>query len=341
MNWVENYKKERPKYEKFTSKLERLLEELLKAEDIGYYNIESRTKSVKSFEKKVQIKNYDNPLNDMTDFTGIRIILRSLSDVEKVSKLIENEFKINKEKSVNKAKQLNPDQFNYLSQHFIVQINESRSCLKEWEDFKEVWAEIQVRTILQHAWANISHFLDYKNEVDIPYELKRKLYSMSAVLEVADENLNILIHNIQELSDYYKQKIDLNQLDIDINSNSLIAYFEISKTAKYWEKILKNLGIDLPQFIDVSYAIEILNKMNVTTIQELDDLLKGSKSWGEESLKKYLIPDEVPLDDKNISFIFMENFIEFMLVANYPEKFNKKNINPNLIRKEILENTRD
>jgi hypothetical protein len=46
---------------------------------------------------------------------------------------------------------------------------------------------VQVRTVLQHAWASISHALQYKQEDDIPRALRRRLARISALLEVADE----------------------------------------------------------------------------------------------------------------------------------------------------------
>ena len=57
----------------------------------------------------------------MTDLSGLRIILFSLSDLVKVENLIQNEFKVDQINSVNKIDQLDVDRFGYLSQHFIVQ----------------------------------------------------------------------------------------------------------------------------------------------------------------------------------------------------------------------------
>ncbi|MGL4985755.1 MAG: (p)ppGpp synthetase, partial [Treponemataceae bacterium] len=88
-------------------------------------------------------------------------------------------------------------EFGYESTHILIQIPES---IKKNKILPEnLICEIQVRTILQDAWAEVEHELVYKAEFspfDLP--LKRKLASMNASLSFAD----IIF---QEIRDYQKK----------------------------------------------------------------------------------------------------------------------------------------
>lgn len=154
VDYRQEYKNVQPVYEKLTRKLQGLLDELLESQGIKA-TLESRTKEVESFGGKISRpgKAYTDPLRQITDLSGIRIILYSISDVETVGKLVQSKFKVDPTNSVNKIDQLEPDRFGYLSQHFVVQVGDSRKHLPEWAGLCDLWAEIQVRTVLQHAWA--------------------------------------------------------------------------------------------------------------------------------------------------------------------------------------------
>ena len=64
---------------------------------------------------------------------------------------------------------------------------------RDYADFK---VEIQIRTILMHAWAEIEHRLAYKKQAHIPSHLRRKFSRISAKLEEADEQFEELIQEI-------------------------------------------------------------------------------------------------------------------------------------------------
>lgn len=83
----------------------------------------------------------------------MRIIIYFLSDIDKVAKLIEDEFHIDEANNVDKRKQVEADQFGYMSLHYIVSLLEERLKLGENKKFAGLKAEIQIRTILQHTWA--------------------------------------------------------------------------------------------------------------------------------------------------------------------------------------------
>ncbi len=56
----------------------------------------------------------------------------------------------------------------------VAEIKDDRIILPEYQKFKDKKFEIQIRTILQHAWAEIEHDRDYKFTGELPINIKRR-----------------------------------------------------------------------------------------------------------------------------------------------------------------------
>ena len=136
----------------------------------------------------------------------------------------------------------NWDRFGYLSIHYVVRLKEERAKLTEWQAFAPLRAEIQIRTVLQHAWAAIDHRFRYKTTTEIPTHLRRKLFRLSALLELADEEfLNLKRLKEQAARDYANQ-VEAGELDMELNLTSLAAYFSQTKEHEYWAKVSRAVG---------------------------------------------------------------------------------------------------
>ncbi|MFL6282676.1 MAG: GTP pyrophosphokinase family protein [Pyrinomonadaceae bacterium] len=131
-----------------------------------------------SLMKKIQAKSYTQ-LSDITDICGIRIITYYDEEVDAVARIIENEFEIDPENSVDKRKKA-PDTFGYLSSHYIVRLRPVRLQLPEYGRFSQCQAEIQIRSIIQHAWAEIEHDLGYKSQNAVPPPVRRQFFRLAA-----------------------------------------------------------------------------------------------------------------------------------------------------------------
>jgi ppGpp synthetase/RelA/SpoT-type nucleotidyltranferase len=97
--------------------------------------------------------------------------------------MIEEEFTIDKDNSLDKRKELRSNEFGYLSVHYVVSLSPARAALGEYKNYASLRAEIQVRTVLQHAWAAVDHRLRYKSETDAPEHLRRRLFLLSGLLK--------------------------------------------------------------------------------------------------------------------------------------------------------------
>ena len=146
-------------------------------------SLEARAKSIESFgDKAVQPSpqdpnkpKYSEPLGQITDLAGARVITFLLDAVDQVNEIIEKEFEI-VEKSTRSGLMEEGEKLGYQSVHFLVKFSDARCDLPEYARFKDLVTEIQVRTILQHAWAEIEHDIQYKAVEAIPRFNSAPLY---------------------------------------------------------------------------------------------------------------------------------------------------------------------
>jgi putative GTP pyrophosphokinase len=129
------------------------------------------------------------------DLLGLRVVVPFQEDVEKVLEVIESHFEVLEIER--KAENLTFREFAYDSVHVIIGIPNlkllefPRGCLKA--------CEVQVRTILQDAWAEVEHELIYKSNVDFPDEsVRKKLAALNASLTLSDTIF-------QEIRDYQRE----------------------------------------------------------------------------------------------------------------------------------------
>src|SRR5262245_58615407 len=149
----------RPLCDVFGRRLAAITEDLCSTSGIAIAHIDTRAKSVDSFLGKADRKAYTEPLAEMKDLCGVRGVTYYQDDVARAVAILSEEFAVDGAHSLDKAEELDVDEFGYRSVHLVVALKEPRSTLAEWKPFVELTAEIQVRSVLQHAWAAISHKL--------------------------------------------------------------------------------------------------------------------------------------------------------------------------------------
>jgi putative GTP pyrophosphokinase len=181
-------------YRLLSEKMKEFLSSILSSKGIFPHSITSREKNPERFRKKITTegKVYDSLSNNITDLAGVRIITYFPSDVDKIVPLIEKEFKVDPKHSVDKRLCLDPAIFGYASVHFVVEFRSEVLKLPEFTLFNKMKCEIQVRTILQHAWAEIEHDIVYKSPEDIPFRLRRRFACLAGLLEIADREFESL-----------------------------------------------------------------------------------------------------------------------------------------------------
>ncbi|MDN5079521.1 RelA/SpoT domain-containing protein [Aliarcobacter butzleri] len=133
-------------------------------------------------------KNYKDPYNDITDKVGTRFVALLEEDVRELCAIIENidEWTYTKDRDYELERADEPFSFNYQSMHYIVKPKEIINY-KNINISQKISCEIQVRTLLQHAYSELTHDRVYKVSFDPTSEVKRVVAKSMAFLETTDE----------------------------------------------------------------------------------------------------------------------------------------------------------
>lgn len=302
---MKQYEDEKTRYQNFGNAVEYLLKTLLINADIEYNAITCRIKERESLSRKIDFKGDKyRELSELTDIAGIRIITYYADDVDKIANIVEREFDVDKENSIDKRKALEPDRFGYCSVHYVVGIHSKRLVLKEYSAYEGLKCEIQIRSILQHAWAEIEHDLGYKSAIVVPYEIRRDFSRLAGLLELADKEFDeirekLLSYKIEVESkitdeNFKNQEIDAILLNTLINSNEDIK--EINDT------IEKYAGVDFTEELTsetYTGTIQELNSLNIKTLGELNQVIIDAKELAIKIAHNMLCEE----DDESVSVI--------------------------------------
>ena len=169
-----------------------------------------RVKDIDSYCEKVILRYPSpNPLLDTTDKVGTRVVLLTKTDVEKVSDFVSScpdWTVVKRTRDTEHDKYLDPAVFTYQSEHFIIMPLASYATTVDRECLT---CEIQIRTILQHAYAEISHDTVYKRSVLSNNVAKRKLASAMAFIEATDEKFIEVYQDMEDTSNFFAAFQDL------------------------------------------------------------------------------------------------------------------------------------
>jgi len=142
----------------------------------------------------------------ISDILGIRVVCPFMADLPLVESLLANEFQVVEREK--KGAEFSFKEFGYDSLHYLVQLPQ------DIQDFfrlpEAMVCEVQLRTILQDAWAEVEHELVYKSD-HTPFDesLRRKLAALNANLSLAD----MIFHEIREYQRELHRQLKKRRLD--------------------------------------------------------------------------------------------------------------------------------
>jgi len=163
--------------------------------------VSGRIKNFNSyFSKYIRLLKTGDKNPKITDLLGIRVICPFIEDLQAAEELIKKKFEIT-EREIKGHYSFK--EFCYESIHFLIKI--PQSLIEKYGDPGIDIAEIQIRTILQDAWAEVEHELVYKAEFS-PFDepMKRKLAAINASLSLAD----MIFQEIRSYQREYTKEMD-------------------------------------------------------------------------------------------------------------------------------------
>ena len=194
------------------------LRQALADADILVAALESRIKSEESLRGKLALKGGKyRDLSAVTDLIGLRVITFYVDDVDKVASAVERLFEVDWSNSVDKRKIHEIDSFGYLSLHYI--------CSVPGFPYR---FEVQMRTLLQHAWANMNHDTGYKSGVEIPSRYVRNLSRLAGMLELVDDEFSKIRGEIADYRRRIRALVASGNLDeVPLDGDSFPSFLEL------------------------------------------------------------------------------------------------------------------
>ncbi|MFC3805421.1 GTP pyrophosphokinase [Terrabacter sp. MAHUQ-38] len=200
---AEAYAELRPELENATALFVEMVTALLDEAGITYLSVTGRTKSVGSFAAKAQRRRdgeliYPHPLTDITDLIGVRVITYVHDDVAAVADLLSEELAVLDDRDMG-METARAGRFGYASRHLLVAVDASRTVPAAYESLRRRSVSVQIRTVLQHAWAEFEHDIRYKGSVPEEHasDLDRRFTLAAGLIELADREFSAIRDRLQ------------------------------------------------------------------------------------------------------------------------------------------------
>ncbi len=175
-----------------------LVTSILDEAGINYLSVTGRAKSVASFAAKATRSVGDrpaftDPLREITDQIGVRVITYVLSDVQAVADLLNDQVVVHDDRDMGQET-ASEGRFGYASRHLLIELSSARAAQPAYELLRGRQAQVQIRTVLQHAWAEFEHDIRYKGTIPDEHvpDFDRRFTLAAGLLELADREFSTI-----------------------------------------------------------------------------------------------------------------------------------------------------
>jgi predicted RNase H-like nuclease/ppGpp synthetase/RelA/SpoT-type nucleotidyltranferase len=264
-----------------------LIAAMLDEAGINYLTVDGRAKSVASFAEKANRAQggrllYPEPLADIGDQLGVRVITYVRADVEAVAALLAEQLTVRDDRDLGELT-ASQGRFGYASRHLQV-------------DVEDRVVQVQLRTVLQHAWAEFEHDIRYKGTVPAEHtsEFDRRFTLAAGLLELADQEFSAIRDRLRDA-----EPTEPDDDDPRITPSELAAFLAGQYDDAGWSRS-----------DHYSWISRLLLELDVTTLVELAELLR---STDEETIRTRMDyrypPGAVRRLDDALLFRFGEQYL--------------------------------
>lgn len=301
---LDEYKKTKEDFVKIGIIVREKLRLLCEESGVLVMGIEHRVKEENSLAGKLRrYADRYHQLSDLTDILGARVICYFEDGVDVIGKLVEEHFVIDWDHSSDKRTLLNADTFGYLSLHYICLLPQDAGYPEELCDKR---FEIQIRSILQHAWSAINHDLGYKNEFGVPREVTREFARLAGLLEIADAEFVRARDHMNAYTEETREKIiHDNAQDVLIDMVSLNEYMLRNKKMRgFLARLAAIEGSEIDDVTPESYILQ-LRHLKMSTIGDLQSMLEKYEDLAYVLAENTLLGSELDILTSSVALRFL------------------------------------
>ena len=280
---VRTYAGLQPELRGVTDQFVTLVTTLLDDAGINYLSVTGRAKSVASFAAKADRvvdgqPLYADPLEQITDQIGIRVITYLHSDVVAVADQLGDQLTVLDDRDMGEET-AREGRFGYASRHLLVALDPARTGPPTYETLLGRRAQVQVRTVLQHAWAEFEHAIRYKGTVPEEHapDLDRRFTLAAGLLELADREFSMIRDKLQATASDELPEPDVT--DPRISAQDLATFLASRYADAGWSRS-----------DHYAWVSGLLLELGITSLDELAGLLTSVDSAAINERMAYKYP---------------------------------------------------
>jgi len=268
--FIDEYKSQQSTYKEFGKIISKIIRTILKNNEFRYQVVSNRPKGINSLRKKIiENKRFQKlkTITEIDDLAGCRIIFYLDKDIERFRNHIYKEFNVIKEEL-----KYSKDEYNAL--HFVVTLNKDRLKLMEYAKYPSLKCEIQLTTVLYHAWSEMNHDIIYKPQKELSnfdkqtFSSLKKEFSdvMKNHIKEAQHTFDFISYKVENIKQG-KQVFDIKFLNNIVHSES---NNELHENLTLLHKYIEEFGDKTPKELNIIKIIEsALEKSKVLKIRPI------------------------------------------------------------------------
>ena len=301
---LEDYRKQKESFVKLGNVVHDILTNIAKELNLTVLAVEHRVKAEKSLAGKLERKGdgYQS-FEDITDILGARVVCFLADEIDKLGKKVEETFVIDWENSCDKRALIKEDAFGYLSLHYIC----SLPFGKQWPN--EICGkkfEIQIRTVLQHAWSVIQHDIGYKSDFGVPRDINRQFARLAGLLELADDEFVRARDNMIGYTQDIRKRIITDEADnVVINMISLNEYVLHNTTMQNLIKEIADIAGAEISNIDPESYIPQLAYLGIKKLGDIGKMIKENYPLAIKLASKALSVANLDIVSSSVALRFL------------------------------------
>ena len=271
----------------------RLVTSILDEAGINYLTVTGRAKSITSFAAKAARTSgghpvFSDPLAEITDQIGIRVITYVHSDVQAVAELLADQVVVLDDRDMGRET-ASEGRFGYASRHLLIGVEGGARR-----------AQVQIRTVLQHAWAEFEHDIRYKGTIPDEHasEFDRRFTLAAGLLELADREFSIIRERLQP--SFEGAALDADDGDPRIPPRELAAFLAGQYADAGWSRTDHYVWI-----------AAIVLELGITSLAALGDVLRSvDADLLQERMGYRYPPGAVRRLDDALLWVYGDTYVE-------------------------------
>ncbi|UIJ35524.1 DUF429 domain-containing protein [Allobranchiibius sp. GilTou73] len=245
---------------------------------LNYLSVTGRAKSIASFAEKAGrtidgVALFADPLTEIGDVIGLRVITYVHSDVASVAELLAAETVVIEDRDMGQAT-ASEGGFGYASRHLQIRLAPSEQVVHPLIGDRQI--QVQIRTVLQHAWAEFEHDIRYKGTIPDEHraDFDRRFTLAAGLLELADQQFSTIRERLHD--GVREPEVTMADDDPRISPRELAAFLAGEYAEASWSR---------PDHY--AWIAGLVLELGITSLAELADTIRAVDSGAIDARMGY------------------------------------------------------